>query len=69
MRYVGIDIGAERHVVAALDAQGAVVLRPTSFTEDAAGYDHLLQVLGAPTDTVVVMEATGHSLPSRSGRG
>jgi transposase len=60
MRYVGIDIAAERHVVAAVDAQGAVVLRPTPFTEDAVGYDHLLQVLGSASETLIVMEATGH---------
>jgi transposase len=60
MRYVGIDIAAERHVVAAVDAQGAVVLRPTPFTEDAVGYDHLLQGLGSASETVIVMEATGH---------
>ena len=37
MRFVGIDVGAERHVVASVDAVGAVLLKPTGFSEDAAG--------------------------------
>lgn len=60
MRFVGIDVGAERHVVASVDAAQAVVLKPTSFTEDAGGYHHLLTLLGPATDTLVAMEATGH---------
>jgi transposase len=60
MRYVGIDIAAETHVVAAVDHQRAVVIKSTPFTEDAAGYQKLLQLLGAPDDTLVAMEATGH---------
>jgi transposase len=60
MRFVGIDVGAERHVVAAVDAAQAVVLKPTGFTEDAAGYQQLLMLLGPATDTLVAMEATGH---------
>jgi transposase len=60
MRFVGIDVGAERHVVVSVDAAQAVVLKPTGFTEDAAGYQHLLTLLGPPTETLVAMEATGH---------
>lgn len=60
MRFVGIDVGAERHVVAGVDAVQAVLLKPTGFTEDAAGYQHLLTLLGPPTETLVAMEATGH---------
>jgi len=60
MRFVGIDVGAERHVVASVDAAQAVVLKPTGFTEDAAGYQHLLTLLGPATETLVAMEATGH---------
>jgi transposase len=60
MRFVGIDIGAERHMVASVDAEGAVQLRPTAFGEDAAGYEQLLTLLGSPTETLVLMEATGH---------
>ncbi len=60
MRFVGIDIAAEQHVAAAVDEHGAVGIRPTPFTEDAQGYTQLLALLGAPTDTLVAMEATGH---------
>jgi len=60
MRFAGIDIGAETHVVAVVDATGAVLSKPTPFTEDADGYARLRDRLGAATDLLVVMEATGH---------
>ena len=62
-RYVGLDIGAEAHLLAAVDPEGAVVQRPARLTEDAAGYaqlDALLARLGPPETTLVVCEATGH---------
>jgi hypothetical protein len=37
MRFVGIDIGGERHAMAVVKGEGAVLTRPTVFTEDAAG--------------------------------
>ena len=60
MRFAGIDIAAETHVVALVDEAGAVLTKPTPFTEDAEGYARLLDRLGAATDLLVVMEATGH---------
>lgn len=60
MRFVGIDVAAERHVVATVDESGAVLLKPTAFTEDAQGYQKLLSLLGPAPDTVVALEATGH---------
>ena len=60
MRFVGIDIGAERHMVGSVDEQGTVLQRPTAFGENAEGYEQLLALLDSPTDTLVVMEATGH---------
>lgn len=60
MRFVGIDIASETHVVAVVDETDAVLVRPTKFTEDAPGYDRLFSLLGAPADTLVAMEATGH---------
>jgi transposase len=60
MRFVGIDIGAEQHVVAIVDAEGAVQLKASRFGEDAAGYAALDGWLGEPADTLVAMEATGH---------
>jgi len=60
MRFVGIDIGAERHTVAVVDAAGTIVVAPTAFEEDAAGYQVLHELLGAAADTLIVLEATGH---------
>lgn len=60
MRFVGIDVAAERHVVAAVDGTDTLLLKPTPFTEDAEGYQKLLDLVGAPADTLVAMEATGH---------
>jgi len=60
MRFVGIDIGAEVHMLAAVDEAEQVLIRPTKITEDADGYARLLELLGEPRETLVVMEATGH---------
>jgi hypothetical protein len=47
-------------VVAVVDETDRVLLKATPFTEDAEGYAKLLGLLGAPTDVLVAMEATGH---------
>jgi transposase len=60
MRFAGIDIGAETPVVAAVDEAERVLIKPTKITEDASGYERLLELLGEPRDTLVAMEATGH---------
>lgn len=60
MRYVGIDIGSEQHVVAIVDATQAVLRAATKFSADVAGHTRLRELLGARTDTLVAMEATGH---------
>jgi len=60
MRFAGIDIGSETHVVAIVDEHGQTLVKATKFTEDAAGYARLLEVLGPPDDCKVAMEATGH---------
>ncbi|UJR85210.1 IS110 family transposase [Sandaracinus amylolyticus] len=60
MRFVGIDIGSEKHVVAIVDEAGKPVCKPTPFSEDASGYDRLRSLLGEPADVFVAMEATGH---------
>lgn len=59
-RFVGIDVGAEKHVVAVVDGQGGVVLKPVGFGEDAEGYARLAEQLGSPAGALVAMEATGH---------
>ena len=60
MRYAGIDIAAETHVLAIVDADCVVQLKPTPFSEDAAGYQKVVELLGTPGDTLIAMEATGH---------
>lgn len=60
MRFVGIDIGAEAHVVAAVDEAGSVLVPATPVSEDAGGYERLRNLLGSPQATLVAMEATGH---------
>lgn len=60
MRYIGIDIASEKHFVAVVDASSEVVLKCTSFGEDEGGYEKLFELLGAPEEALVAMEATGH---------
>jgi transposase len=60
MRFAGIDIAAETHVVAVVDETGAVLVQPLPFTEDVEGYGRVLERLGPASDLLVVMEATGH---------
>jgi len=60
VRFAGIDIAAETHFVAVVDEAGAVLVKATSFKEDAEGYGKLLGLLGEPAGTLVAMEATGH---------
>ena len=60
MRFAGVDIAAETLVVAVVNDNDEIALKPTSFAEDAAGYRKLFDLLGAPDDLLVAMEATGH---------
>ncbi len=60
MRFAGIDIASEIHVLAIVNAEGAVALKATPFTENAAGYEKVLALLGTPNDMLIAMEATGH---------
>lgn len=60
MRYVGVDIGSEQHVVAIVDGEGGVLKAATKCGEDAAGYARLRELLGSSRETLVAMEATGH---------
>jgi transposase len=60
MRFVGIDIGKESHVVAAVDESEAVILKATPIAADAAGHAKLCELLGKAEETIVAMEATGH---------
>ena len=60
MRYVGIDIGSDKHTVAVVDGDGAVVHKAKDFAEDLDGYQTLFEILQTPEDTLIAMEATGH---------
>ena len=60
MRFAGIDVAAERHVAAMVDETGRVLCKPNAFGETAAGYELLFELLGAPEDCLVALEATGH---------
>lgn len=60
MRFAGIDIASETHVVAIVTAEGELSLKATPFAEDALGYEKLLGLLGTPGEGLVAMEATGH---------
>jgi transposase len=60
MRFVGIDIASETHVVAVVDEAGEVLVKPVGFGEDAGGYGKLFELLGAATEVLVALEATGH---------
>ncbi len=60
MRYVGIDVGSEWHVVAIVDEQGAVLVGATRCAEDAVGYAQMHTIIGTSAETLVAMEATGH---------
>lgn len=60
LRFVGIDIARRTHFVAVVDESLAVLLKPTPITDDDAGYQKLITLLGAPVGLLVVMEATGH---------
>jgi hypothetical protein len=37
MRFVGIDVAAERHVVAVVDEADRVIIKAAPFSEDAEG--------------------------------
>ena len=60
LRFVGIDVARRTHLVAIVGETMAVLVKPTPVTEDAAGYEKLLALIGSPADTLIVMEATGH---------
>lgn len=60
MKFAGIDIASQTHVVAVVDETSAVLVKATAFAEDAVGYAKLFDLLGAPGDLLVAMEATGH---------
>ncbi len=60
MRFIGIDIASEKHVVAVVNDAGETLVKATPFAEDAGGYSKLIELVGPAEDALVAMEATGH---------
>lgn len=60
MRFIGVDVGSEKHYVALVDEAGKPLRKAMPFGEDAGGYAALRRVIGEPDDALVAMEATGH---------
>ena len=60
MRFFGIDVGSLTHVLAMVNEALEVLLKPTSFGEDAGGYEKLRKLLEEPTECLIALEATGH---------
>jgi hypothetical protein len=60
MRFAGIDVGADRHMVAIVGQEGEVLYRSSPLGEDASGYAHLFELLGPPEGRLLAVEATGH---------
>ena len=61
--FCGIDIAKNKHVACVIDREGKLVIRSQSFTNDAEGFQCILDRLkevGGPTKVAIAMEATGH---------
>ena len=62
-RFCGIDVGKNKHVACVIDRDGGLIVRSQSFTNDAEGYQRILDRLkevGGPARVAIAMEATGH---------
>lgn len=62
-RFCGIDVAKNKHVACVIDPEGKCIVRSQSFTNDAEGFQQILDRLkdvGGPSKVAVAMEATGH---------
>lgn len=62
-RFCGIDVAKNKHVACVIDREGKLIVRSQSFTNDAEGFQRVLDRLkdvGGPAKVVIAMEATGH---------
>ena len=62
-RFCGIDVAKNKHVACVIDREGKRIVRSQSFTNDAEGFQQILDRLkdvGGPSRVVIAMEATGH---------
>jgi len=62
MIYVGIDIAKQKHFAAAMTADGEVLIKPFSFTNDSEGFTLLLSKLKAfdRKNLLIGLESTSH---------
>jgi len=60
MRYIGIDVGKDKHSIAVIGSEREELLKPAAFSNDYEGYAKLDRWLGEPEDAIVGLEATGH---------
>jgi len=62
MIYVGIDIAKQKHFVAAMTADGEVLVPTFSFTNDAEGFNTFLSKIKSfyKLDTLIGLESTAH---------
>ncbi len=61
--FCGIDVGKNKHVACVIGRDGGLIVRSQSFTNDAEGYQRILdrlQEVGGPSQVAIAMEATGH---------
>jgi transposase len=61
--FCGIDVAKNKHVACVIDRDGKLIVRSQSFTNDAEGFQCILDRLkevGGPTKVAIAMEATGH---------
>ena len=62
-RFCGIDVAKNKHVACVIDHDGKLIVRSQSFTNDAEGFQCILDRLkevGGPAKVAIAMEATGH---------
>lgn len=63
LRFCGIDMAKHKHVICIIDADGQYLLRPRSISNDADGFQTILNCLkqsGRSKSVLTGMEATGH---------
>jgi transposase len=61
--FCGIDVAKNKHVGCVIDRDGKLIVRSQSFTNDAEGFQCILdrlKELGGPSKVAIAMEATGH---------
>jgi len=62
-RFCGMDVAKNKHVACIIDREGKLIVRSLSFTNDAEGFQRILDRLkeiGGPSKVAIAMEATGH---------